>query len=392
MELMGSLGGMICLEVTSANVVQLLAAANEAGIPIFHAVSEDDLTARLHLRRQDLKKLKLLLERRGEMHTIKEHIGVFWRFKRLLKRPVLLAGIALLLTISCYLPTRIWFIRVEGNERIPANQILEQAQLCGISYGASRRDVRSEKMKNALLQALPQLQWAGVNTKGCVATISVREREAAQSISVSGGVSRIVAACDGLILSCTVTKGSASCAVGQAVRAGDLLISGYTDCGLSIRANQAEGEIFARTEHLLTVVAPLQYRERTEKQQQIKKYSLIIGKKRINFYKDSGILDASCVKMVSEKNLTLPGGYILPITLVTEVWETYSDAVCTSDTAISEFAADYLNTQMIAGQILSAEETITATGELVCMEGKYACREMIGRVQNEEIIKPNGND
>lgn len=31
-------------------------------------------------------------------------------------------------------------------------------------------------MKNALLSAIPELQWAGVNTYGCRAVISVRER------------------------------------------------------------------------------------------------------------------------------------------------------------------------------------------------------------------------
>ena len=38
--------------------------------------------------------------------------------------------------------------------------------------------IRSEKVKNSLLQRIPQLQWAGINTDGCVAVISVREKTA----------------------------------------------------------------------------------------------------------------------------------------------------------------------------------------------------------------------
>jgi hypothetical protein len=48
------------------------------------------------------------------------------------------------------------------------------------------------------------------------------------------------------------------------------------------------------------------------------RYSILLGKKRINFYKGSGIYDGSCVKMVSQYHLTLPGDYVLPVTVVKE--------------------------------------------------------------------------
>ena len=92
----------------------------------------------------------------------------------MLFRPVLLAGLGILFLLAMYLPSRVLFIRVEGNMQIPDRQILAAAEECGIRFGASRREVRSEKVKNALLSSVPQLQWAGVNTAGCVATISVR--------------------------------------------------------------------------------------------------------------------------------------------------------------------------------------------------------------------------
>ncbi len=388
-----SLNGMARLTVTSADLAGALTVADQAGIPVFSTVSTDDLTAQLLLRRQDTAALIKTLERRGDIVKPAGRLGIFWTLKGLFRRPVLVLGIAALVFLSSFIPSRIWFFRVEGNESIPARQILEQAELCGISFGASRREVRSEKVKNALLQALPELQWAGINTSGCVATVSVWERQPQLPQTITQGVSSIVAARDGLILSCTVTKGSAACAVGQAVQEGQVLISGYTDCGLTIRASRAEGEIFARTEHKMTAIAPTSYQMRTGNTRQIKKYSLILGKKRINFYKDSGILDVSCDKMIVEQKLTLPGGFYLPVTLITEIWE-YSDCEVSEimEQDLSGFASRYLSEHMVAGQILSAEESVTASDGITILEGTYACREMIGRVQNEEIIKPNGND
>ena len=390
-----SMNGMILVEITSADIAGMLTALNQNGISVFKTVSINDLTVEAQFRRQDLKRLRKLSEKRGDSVRLLKRSGAYWSVKSLIKRPVLLIGMLILLALSCFIPSRIWFFKVEGNSRIPDNLILEQASFCGISFGASRREVRSEKMKNALLEALPQLQWAGINTSGCVATISVRERENKLNTEKTVGVSSIIAACDGIIQSCTVTKGNAVCSVGQAVKAGQLLISGYTDCGLSIRACRAEGEVFARTERTVSAVAASEFQEKAVQTQEIKKISLIIGKKRINFYKDSGILDATCDKMVFEEKLTLPGGFVLPVTLVTEIWKYYdhSNIVVAQDQLnqqLTEFASSYLDGLMIAGETLSAEETVFAENGFVSLEGKYTCHEMIGRAQKEEILKPDG--
>ena len=395
MEFWRSLNGMVHVRIISADVAGMLTVLNNHGIELFQTVSRNDLTVDALLRRQDLKHLRKILHRRGDSIESVKQRGVYWRAKHILKRPILLYGILFLIILSCVIPSRIWFFKVEGNQTIPDKMILEYAANCGISFGASRREVRSEKMKNALLEALPQLQWAGVNTRGCVATISVREREISKRPEQTHGVSSIVAVCDGLIQSCTVIKGNAVCTVGQAVKAGQMLISGYTDCGLSIRACRAEGEVFARTERSISVVTPTKFCTTLSKSKEVKKYSLVIGKKRINLYKDSGILESTCDKMILEESLTLPGGFVLPVTLVTEVWNYNDLSIETADQnqleeQLKTFASAYLNGQMVAGRILSAEETVIPEEGVVILEGKYACHEMIGRVQKEEILKPDG--
>ena len=55
-----------------------------------------------------------------------------------------------------------------------------------------------------------------------------------------------------------------------------------------------------------------------------------------------------------------------------------------------QFAKSYLNSQMIAGQILSGQENVTGSDGAISLQGQYACHEMIGRVQKEEIMRPYG--
>lgn len=397
MEFWRSLNGVLEVSLTSADIAATLTQIHKQGI-VLHDVKQDDfLTITFLIRRQDYKKLDNIAQKRGDDLKIIKHLGHFWKIKGLLKRPVLVAGLAVFMILGMIIPTRVYFFQVEGNQSVPTRLILEQASQCGISFGASRREVRSERMKNALLEAIPQLQWAGVNTYGCVAVISVKERHITEEINQSKGVSSIVAARDGIIWSSTVTRGNGLCKVGQAVKAGEVLISGYTDCGLTIRGTNAEGEIFAKTKRKLSVVTPSVWQLRGDTVRKEKKYGLILGKKRINFYTDSGISPMTCVKMYQESFLTLPGGFVLPISMVTEEWTYYENRDVNTSAEdvprkLSGFVEEYLSGTMIAGQVLTKQESALEGDGVIRLEGEYACLEMIGQVRSEEIVKPNGTD
>lgn len=386
-----SIAGTIRAKLTSADPAGALTAINNAGINILAVSQVGDLSVELLLYRKDWRALMRLTEKRGEKLEIVKRYGIYWTGKRLLGRPVLLAGMTILFFFVFFLPSRVFFVRVEGNVEVPAQKIIEQAELCGIRFGASRREVRSERIKNELLGTIPELQWAGVNTSGCVATISVRERSQAEEASKKLGVCSIVADRDGVITEMTVLQGNGLCKIGQAVEAGEVLISGYTDLGLSIQATRAQGEIYAQTNRQLLVQTLESCTGRGEAQSNVKKFSLRIGKKQINFYKGSGILDSSCDKMYTEYTLTLPGGFTLPVTLIVEQWIEHEARLVFVEAdelqeTLLDFSERYLQSQMVAGRILERQEHI----EQGYLYGDYACLEMIGREQSEEIIESNG--
>ena len=395
MDLWQSLSGMVEVSITCADPAGIITQLCNAGLTIFDTVDEDAMTVILRIQRRDLKTLGHLCDRKGCSWKLLRRRGLFWRFRLLLSRPVLLFGILLLLILGNFISGRILFVRVEGNINLPQKQILHMAQQCGIHFGAVRREVRSEKMKNALLETMPQLQWAGVNTYGCVAVISVKEREVIRQPEKNSGVSSIIATQDGVIMQMTVLRGSAACKVGQAVKAGQVLISGYTDCGISIRAERADGEIFAVTQRQLQTATLRETHKRTDPGSRTEKYSVIFGKFRINLFKGSGISPAGCVKMYEENYVTLPGGFHLPVCIVKEVWISCEDAPSLLDAQEAQvllegFASRYLQQQMIAGTIRGKEEALTEGEDIWLLTGNYDCLEMIGRSRNEEIFTAHG--
>ncbi len=396
MNLWRSLRGQMEAELTSADITGTMEAVTELGIPIRKVTYVDELTVLLTLDRRDFPRVMALSERRGETLRCIRRIGLYWPLAALRKRPVLLGGLSVILFLVFLIPSRVLFIRVDGNETIPARQILAEAENCGIRFWASRREVRSEKVKNALLSAVPRLQWAGVNTAGCVATISVRERSEAEmeTDALSRDVSSIVADRDGLVLSCTVTAGNGQCTPGQAVREGQILISGYTDCGLLVKATRAEGEILAQTRRTISVKSLCQRRIRGPVQEETRQYSLILGKKRINFANSSRICDTTCGRMYEEYYITLPGGFTLPLALAVQthiccetIWDS-SESEHMRNT-LTAFARNYLVSQMISGSI-QKETCFYVAGDGICtMDADYLCRELIGRRVQER--KGNGN-
>ena len=389
MGLFRNLAGEVRLRLTGADITASLTRINAAGISLQNVEMVDELTVCFTALRRDYRKIASMAKRRGDTLHVESRQGFYWEIKRMMHRPVLAFGVLFLLVLSWYVPSRICIIEVEGNTTVPTNLILEKAAECGISFGASRREVRSERVKNALLEAMPELSWAGVNTYGCRAVITVRQREPEPAAGETG-VADIVASRDGYILSCDVLSGNGLCHPGQAVQAGDVLISGYTDCGICITATRASGEVVAATRREITAVTPAKCMKKTNASGRWVNYSLIVGKNRINFNNNSGISDASCGRMETNYHLTLPGGYRLPVTLVAETVTTSQLTETTADgTAIlSDFPEDYLKTQMIAGTVTAAVETITEVDGVWLLTGDYACTEMIGRVravQNGEL-------
>lgn len=383
MNLLKSIVGMVAVQIISADIVRTLDAINRSDIQVFHVSQIDDLTVQVQIYRRDFRVLKSIAIQKGAKIQLVRRQGIYWLGKGLLIRPWLIAGLLFLAALTMYLPTRILFIEVEGNTTIPAKLILEQANACGISFGASRREVRSERVKNNLLGAIPQLQWAGVNTYGCTAVISVTERTASQTSEQEHGVSSIIAARDGVIISCTVTKGNALCKTGLAVKAGEVLVSGYTDCGLSIQASRAEAEIVAQTMRDITAVTPLLYVQRGQQTVEKKYYSLIIGKKEISLTSETGADTGYSCKTRYEYPLMLPGGYTLPMVLVVETvrYYEYNETVLPDEAAASllnQYARSYLDQTMVGGQIIGEHSTFTAQDSTGILSGAYVCQEIIG--------------
>ena len=388
--------GVASIKITSADPPGILQRIQNADIRIFNVISADAFTICFDAKRKDIRSITRICKKRGDRIDVEGWTGYIYYLFSLLRRPIFLCGLFSWLFLSLWLPTRILFITVSGADSLEDAYILECAAKCGIHMGAAVKEVRSEQVKNALLSKIPALQWAGVNTYGCVASIRVQEKPQEESSSSKAAVSDILASQDAVISDITVYAGTALCKPGQAVKQGQALISCYQDNGQVLKYTGAGGEVFGETQRHLQATTPVVAYKRTEILSEEVNYYIIIGKNSINFQKDSGILDASCVKMYEVKEWELPGGFPLPVFLVKErITQYVTEPVNLSDTDFSwlaDYAETYLNNDMVAGSIRSSQITTKQDENTFSVLGTYDCREMIADYEYKGISDNDGEN
>lgn len=383
----------ISIKIITASSLDAITKINRYGIVLHYVDIIDDLTFACRIKNADYEKLFFLSEKNNWQVKKIRGFGLKQALDQILKRPVLAFGITFLLIAAFILPTKIFFVFVEGNDIVSDDVIVDVAKSRGLSFGANRAEVRNEKIKNILLDEIPQLEWAGVNTYGCVALITVQERTQAEQSENKKVVSHIISTQDGVISSMDVRSGEPLCTVGQAIKKGEKLVSGYTDCGIKIRAERSDGEIFANTTRVLKALSPMTTYKNVSKTDANANFSLIIGKKLINLSEGSGIYDSVCDKMYKKYTLTLPGGFELPVSLLYTY--TYSKEPVETDPVFGEemilnAVTDYLDKQMVAGTIRNSRVSIDHTEDCLIMNGTFFCTEMIGEEHYEEHYEKYG--
>ena len=384
-----------CLvEVTGASIADLITHINSTSIKLKRIRYIDDLRISVCISSADYQKMKTIVEKRGGAVKLISKKGAYYAASHFLTRPILLVGIIIWTALIFCLPTRVIFVYVDGNHDVTTETIIDAATACGIHIGASRRYVRSEAVKNTLLSKIEGLQWVGVNTRGCVAIISVKERSIPSEESKKHKVNSIIASQDGVVSSITAVKGYQLCKIGQAVRKGQVLVSAFTDCGRTVKAENAAAEVYALTNRNLSAVMLAAGTERQSLKGTKVRYSIQLGKNIIKLYKDSRISDASCVKMYTERSLVLPGGFVLPIKLVKESLDMYycEEKILALDkhSNISQLAEEYLINNMVSGRILSTAVTGETVEDIYHFRGTYTCEEMIAQVRAETVGEYDG--
>lgn len=341
--------------------------------------------------RRDWRELKAACADLGAEARVERTAGVPFAVGRLRRRYALLAGAALCALLLAVNSCFIWDLQVEGNVSVPRERILRVLAEHGVRRGAFAYGIRQHDLCNRALPELPELAWLTVNTRGCRATVIVRERVPKPEIVNETAPTNVIAARDALVTEVRALDGEARVLPGTVVRRGQLLISGVVETNgvtapsVGTRFLAGKGEVWGRTWRELSVRIPLSVERRTPAGGAKRSHALLWGEKRIKFPgKETSNLSAGYDKIISRKQWTLPGGLVLPVTWVTETRipctvtverRTRAEAEALGRAALERALRAQLGAD---GEIVSERVASSAQGDWLLVTLSAECREQIG--------------
>lgn len=239
------------------------------------------------------------------------------------RRYALLAGLFCALFGAIVLSQFVLVIEVTGNERLSDSVILTELEAQGFGIGTYAPGVDRRGLANEVLLRLPELSFLSVNISGVRAEVLVREAEPEPELEDRWAAGDVVAATDGVVLSMDPVIGRAAVEEGQAVLAGELLISGTeehpsgdgTGTVLSVTQVRAEGRVRALTRRELRCVTPLEVTAAEPTGERVTLPGLRLLRRSVKFRRESSFFPQSCGRIEEVWTPALPFGASAPLAL-----------------------------------------------------------------------------
>lgn len=302
-----------------------------------------------------------------------------WRIR---KRYVLLTGMAVCLMLIGLSTVYVWQIDVLGNVTVPTSEILAALRSEGVDIGTCVLDIPARQVENDMLLRVPKLSFITLNNHGSRLEVIVREEREKPELFDPDVPTAVRAKKGGIVVSVTAREGWTLVKPGDTVAAGDELISAYVPLGTG-RTVHATGSVRARTWYELTASMPLQAVKKEYTGEKTVRRAIILGGKRINLYISGGNPYASCDKIISYTDTVLPGGAVMPLSIVREEYEEYNEYPYTVSAADAERMLRSellyeLERELGDGAVVTADYDVISDEKLVTVTLRAECMEEIG--------------
>lgn len=392
-KIVNFLQGSVRIRVSGAFPERFLNLCGTENFRFWDVEQQDRQTFFVTIPRFRLSRAKELAGR--AMCTVEE-MGAFglpaflFRFR---SRYALLAGLFLAIFGAAVLSQFILVVDVTGNSTLPDSVILTELESLGFGIGTYGPGVDRRSLSNEALLRLRGLSFLSINISGVYAQVVVREATAPPELEDRWEATDIVASTDGVIVDVDPIIGQPTVEEGDAVLAGEVLISSLenyesgdgTGQVLSSSQVRAEGQVWAMTNRTLRAATPLEAQAKEATGQKKTVYALKFLKHTIKFYQNSSISALTCDKIKNTYALTLPGGTVLPLAWeVTDLVEYETASAAIDQDSAEAYLKNQLDLRLAAligddGQVMSRDLTYQEQDGVLTATLKASCLEQIGQ-------------
>lgn len=377
------------VRLSGAAVPELLNELALADIPFSRVRAEGDSRYSLYIRGDRLGDLLEMAKRRGIEAEVLDRRGLGHFLRRFRGHVGLLLAPVLLLAALLWLSDYIWEIDVVGNRTLSRTEILAALEELGVGIGHSSMHIDNELVRSRMQERLGKLSYLTVRVSGSKATVIVRERRDPPELVEEDVPTDVIAERTGLVERMSVLEGKREVKPGDAVLAGEILITGsLTDLQNTPREVHAMGDVWARVWYQAEAVLPLDHLEKAETGRSRVRWAVKICNFRLNLYFHGGISYEAYDKIQGETRLALLGSY-LPISLVRTEYREYAPVSRTLDPALGEEILRERLLRWLREESGCAEPTACAftaehEGGFLRVAMTAECLQQIGRLRERE--------
>lgn len=377
--------GVAELEVSGAQPERILNYCAENGIKFWNASPCRDFSIYFCVHASDADSLLAQSGKNGlDVKLISEAGG-----RKLMlgakRRAVFLFAFALCVSLAAVSSLFLWKIEISGNDTLSDAEILRKLSECGVDYGAYWPALSSDEIRSRIVSEMPEIAWLSLNVRSSKAEIIVHERIDKPDIVNEKSPCDIIASKSGVIRKMSVLEGESAAIVGNAVAKGDVLVRGLMSSETGDeRYVHSMAQVIADTWYEISAQTPLLEERKTEKSGRNTAFSLVIGKKRINFFSDSRNKCDSCDKINKLKYISLGDVFTLPVGYAVERTTQYETSLLPIDEdktvgRMKESLKNELQRRIDDGQIVSAEYSVSKTDKVMTVTLRAQCIENIAK-------------
>lgn len=375
--------GTVRLKVSGAQPERILNFCAERGIEFWSSSPGKDFSLTFSAFSSDCAAIMSQSGKNGLEIELLSETGGKKLARSAKRRAVLVALAAVSITLAAVSSLFLWNIEIEGNDKLSDAQILRVLSECGVDYGAFWPSLSSDEVRSYVVSEMPEIAWMSLNVRSSKAHAVVRERVDKPEIVNEKAPCDIVAAKSGVIKRMSVLEGESAAAAGSVVAKGDILVRGLMSSETGDeRYVHSMALVIADTWYEISAQTPLNEDRKIERGHTDTAFSLIIGKKRINFFSDSRNKYTSCDKINKLRYISLGDVFTLPLGYAIErttQYETKPMPINEAE-AVERLKADLrseLQRRIGDGQIVSEEYSVSKTEELLTVTLRAQCTENI---------------
>lgn len=235
------------IKVEGLSLEKLLARASDAGVKLYSVKRTEPKSVCLEVDAKGESTMRALCDRYGyRMDVLRVSAkGRAWRLFR--QRALLCVGLAVFLMGIWGANLFVWQVEVEGaGESIgEVRLILEEQQ---VKPGRLKASLSTQALKEIIEARLPRVKYVDVYMQGVQLTIECAGASMAVPAEYGGENGDVVATKEGIITGLYVIAGTPAVQIGDAVRAGQVLVYGQErSADESVRAVPARAQALAQT-------------------------------------------------------------------------------------------------------------------------------------------------